>query len=241
MPKGMEVPLGVVGSDPAGERRAKSGGSDQLQARLELPCQRLGIGPPPATVHLRFLPHRDGWLVYLWNRDGIHEALLGWLGKHMNVEPTGQTTSRPRLSTCIVDELPEAWRPLVEELGVDLMVLEPGGEVRLNLRGPRAAIGRFISDLGMDGDKGALRSLQPATSTEEMLTQRQRDALLHAVTAGYFDVPRRVQLKHLADEMDMSEGALSELLRRAEGRVLRRLFEEELTGEPPNGQWTGNP
>ncbi|MGQ0536813.1 MAG: helix-turn-helix domain-containing protein [Methanobacteriota archaeon] len=52
------------------------------------------------------------------------------------------------------------------------------------------------------------------------LTPRQRIALLAAVRAGYYEIPRRVTLRDLAGEMTMSATALSELLRRAEATLV---------------------
>ena len=46
------------------------------------------------------------------------------------------------------------------------------------------------------------------------LTVKQREALLLAWEAGYFDVPRRIDLVTLAEDLDISDTALSQRLRR---------------------------
>jgi hypothetical protein len=47
------------------------------------------------------------------------------------------------------------------------------------------------------------------------LTAKQRDVLARAVKGGYYEVPRRIDLKGLAAELDISHQAASERLRRA--------------------------
>lgn len=52
------------------------------------------------------------------------------------------------------------------------------------------------------------------------LTEPQHDSLLKANEMGYYDVPRRVTLSELADELGVSHQALSERLRRGHGRLI---------------------
>jgi predicted DNA binding protein len=52
------------------------------------------------------------------------------------------------------------------------------------------------------------------TLAEKHLTDKQREALLLAYEAGYYDVPRRTSLKELAAQQGISHQSLSERLRR---------------------------
>lgn len=52
------------------------------------------------------------------------------------------------------------------------------------------------------------------------LSTAQQDALELAVALGYYEIPRRIDLRILAARMGISHGALSELLRRAEQHIL---------------------
>jgi hypothetical protein len=54
------------------------------------------------------------------------------------------------------------------------------------------------------------------------VTPAQREALLFALEAGYFDVPRRTTVVEMADELGISDQALSARLRRGERNVLER-------------------
>jgi predicted DNA binding protein len=53
------------------------------------------------------------------------------------------------------------------------------------------------------------------------LTSKQSEALALAVDGGYFEVPRRVTLSEVADELGISQQAASERVRRAADAVLR--------------------
>ncbi|MFC4448071.1 helix-turn-helix domain-containing protein [Halorussus aquaticus] len=53
------------------------------------------------------------------------------------------------------------------------------------------------------------------------VTASQREALVHALDAGYFDVPRRTTLSELADDLGISDQALSARLRRGQTGLVR--------------------
>lgn len=52
------------------------------------------------------------------------------------------------------------------------------------------------------------------------LTEPQRRALVEAYESGYFDVPRRTNLDELATELDVSDTAVSQRLRRGTARLV---------------------
>ncbi|MFD1513587.1 helix-turn-helix domain-containing protein [Halomarina rubra] len=56
------------------------------------------------------------------------------------------------------------------------------------------------------------------------LTDKQRETVATAYERGYFEIPRRVSLEELAEELDVTHQALSERLRRAEQVLLRDEF-----------------
>ena len=64
-------------------------------------------------------------------------------------------------------------------------------------------------------------------SAEFGLTPSQHEALNVALEWGYFDIPRRATLAELADEMGVSDQAVSERLRRAQKRVFDRVLAAE--------------
>lgn len=62
-------------------------------------------------------------------------------------------------------------------------------------------------------------------STQEKLTEKQREALVMAFESGYYNVPRDITSVELAEELGISHQALSERFRRAH----QRLVETNLT------------
>lgn len=58
------------------------------------------------------------------------------------------------------------------------------------------------------------------------LTEPQREALVRAVEGGYFEVPRGITLGDLAADLDISQQAASERVRRAADKVLRAVLLE---------------
>ncbi|THE63891.1 bacterio-opsin activator [Salinadaptatus halalkaliphilus] len=86
-----------------------------------------------------------------------------------------------------------------------------------------------LDDRGITAD---LRRVSDGTGDlgpETQLTPQQREALEAALKHGYFEIPRRISMEELADELDISHQALSERFRRA----YETLVDEELqpTGE----------
>lgn len=59
---------------------------------------------------------------------------------------------------------------------------------------------------------------------ERLLTSRQLQLLTAAVEEGYYDTLRRCSLTELADELGIAKSTCSEILHRAEGKVIKRFI-----------------
>lgn len=88
------------------------------------------------------------------------------------------------------------------------------------------ALGRFelqsvtqIEQPGEPLDSGRLTEVLTTKLREEQL-----EILETAYTLGYFDVPRRVSAKELAEELDIAQSTLSERLRTAERALLALIY-----------------
>jgi predicted DNA binding protein len=73
---------------------------------------------------------------------------------------------------------------------------------------------------------------QPFTGTQYGLTPKQQEALVTALEAGYFDMPREATLTEIADELKITQQSLSNRLRRG----YRALIASTLTAESPNSE-----
>ena len=108
----------------------------------------------------------------------------------------------------------------------DAAILEGGldGEsLRLRLRFPDDESVTRFGELCAENDLPMTPvriSRQAEECQESGLTDEQRETLLTAFRLGYFDVPRRATLLDIADELDVSDQAVSERIRRGVGRLV---------------------
>jgi predicted DNA binding protein len=96
------------------------------------------------------------------------------------------------------------------------------GEATLELTAPHdrlSALGEAFEEFGLCY---TVECISGAVDPEALLTDRQRRVLRTAVDRGYYDTPRECTLTELATELDVAKSTLSEVLHRAEGRVLKR-------------------
>lgn len=82
----------------------------------------------------------------------------------------------------------------------------------------------IMDDLGCRAECRRITTYDGDESKCSPLTDEQREALISAVEAGYYDIPREVTADELADELGISHQALSERFRRA----YRQLIESAL-------------
>ncbi|ADJ16393.1 helix-turn-helix domain-containing protein [Halalkalicoccus jeotgali] len=68
--------------------------------------------------------------------------------------------------------------------------------------------------------------VREGSDRERVLTDRQREVLLMAVEAGYYETPRRCSLTDLAAALGVAKSTASETLHRAEGAVIERFAAE---------------
>ncbi|QKQ99762.1 bacterio-opsin activator [Metallosphaera tengchongensis] len=63
--------------------------------------------------------------------------------------------------------------------------------------------------------------------SEDILTARQEQILRIALEAGYYEFPRRITIRALAEKLELSVSSLSEIIRRAEKNVIVNYFNEK--------------
>jgi len=77
-------------------------------------------------------------------------------------------------------------------------------------------------DYGIDLSVGEVYSTNGTVDEEGPLTDVQRETLYAALDAGYFEIPRAVTLTELADDLGVSDSAVSQRLRRGISALVRR-------------------
>jgi predicted DNA binding protein len=83
----------------------------------------------------------------------------------------------------------------------------------------RGDLQRLVSKLRKHQIEVELLKVTPI-GDREALTDRQREITMMAFERGYFDTPRKVKLKDLLSMTGVSQGTLSEILRKGQRRVL---------------------
>lgn len=204
---------------------------DRVHARLELPCRQLDVRPPPADCHLRALDVRGVWVVYLWSAEGDREDLVAWMREHGEFD-VRDAQAENRVLALETDELPPAWHQLFELFDVQTVVFRRSGEALISIQGSRNEVALLQEALGDETDLEHVTeaSKAPGMMAEDPLTETERDAVLAAYKAGYFEVPRGVRLDDLAEDLDKSSGALSTLLRRGLERLVASYARDKLEG-----------
>lgn len=79
---------------------------------------------------------------------------------------------------------------------------------------------QFFKQQGLSFDIHRVRNVDNDLFARNGLTEKQIDALVSAWRAGYFEVPRRIDLEDLAAQMGISHQALSERLRRGHSTLI---------------------
>lgn len=84
----------------------------------------------------------------------------------------------------------------------------------------------LTKELDAAGHDYTVEAVHSSVATAGPLTDRQETVLATAVDAGYYERPRACSLADLAEELGVGKSAVSETLRRAEGRLARRYVED---------------
>lgn len=110
------------------------------------------------------------------------------------------------------------------------MASKPDGTVDLVLAMPETSSTRkLLRQLNDHGIKARITRVSPISDSES-LTAHQRSAIEFALSAGFYDYPRQMGLHKLSSALGASPSAVSEMLRRAERKIiasyLRRVHSE---------------
>ena len=94
-----------------------------------------------------------------------------------------------------------------------------GYDIRL-LVGGKGRLHTFITSLEKEGFRIRVLKKRSTLPTSSDLSDRQREVIHAAFHKGYYDVPRRISLKELADSMGVSPSSVDEILKRAQKKIL---------------------
>lgn len=108
---------------------------------------------------------------------------------------------------------------VLEEGGTILEASAPNGswvlDIRVEDRSDASSIYDRFEDRELEPTIIRLFDTTGGARSQTGLTENQYETLVAAIDHGYFEIPRRVSMQELAEELDISHQALSERLRRA--------------------------
>lgn len=209
-------------------------------AEIDLEADRLAcagaLGEVPGVeldLEREFGTESSPLVVFLWA--GASAAELDRFERALGTDPT--VTDVERLSgdaeqrlfrMHLTEEVPVLTTPVWVELGAARLAMQYiDGHWRARMRFPdRESLSAFRDFCETEGLGFRLHRLCDAEGREgsvaDGLTDCQREALRLAVDQGYFDLPRRTSLAELAAELEISDQAVSERLRRGCARLIRQ-------------------
>jgi len=95
------------------------------------------------------------------------------------------------------------------------------GEMALEATIPQETLSELGEALDKFGIQYTVERIQQEVESDPLLTDRQEWVLDEAIDRGYYDTPRRTTLVELAEDLDMAKSTCSEILHRAEERVVK--------------------
>lgn len=96
---------------------------------------------------------------------------------------------------------------------------------------PRDRLEDVTAALELTGYEYDVRSITPTDDASSLLTPRQYEAVETALDHGYYDTPRRASLTDVAESMGIDKSTLSDLLHRAEERLVKSLVPRSSGGD----------
>lgn len=200
----------------------------------------LSVVPEMEVEAERLAAHRGGWVMpCLWAAGGDFDAFEDALADDPTVaevvfaEAAGDETFYQVDWDAAVERRVDA---ALDERGSLLHAAVDGDRWRFVIRfASRDQFEAFRDHLDRADVSFALERLTRSRAPQQFvngLTGPQRDALVVAVEAGYFDIPRDATMADVADALGVSTQAASERIRRAVERVVETTL---VADDPPDG------
>ncbi|ADJ13506.1 DNA binding domain-containing protein [Halalkalicoccus jeotgali B3] len=202
---------------------------------MELPSEEFALSQTLSRVEdvefevERFVAHDDDHVMpFVWVSDGDGDRIRTELEADEsveNIELVSELDGEWLFRMEWVDHIETLIHILVKEEGSILAAFgdESGWQIRV-LFADRDGLSRtydYCRDAGLTVDIRSIYQLDDGREGRFGLTDEQQDTLVAAYERGYFDVPRKITLTDLGEELGISHQALSERLRRGEKSVLK--------------------
>lgn len=128
-----------------------------------------------------------------------------------------------------VDDVDLVVHLLLEEESAITSASTNGESWKLQVMCPKhqsvSAVYEYCKENGLSLTVDAIYELDGNEGSKHGLTESQHTSLTKAKELGYYDVPRKISLSELSDELDISHQALSERLRRGHANLIDRTLD----------------
>lgn len=197
---------------------------------------------PEMTVEIeRVVAHQSGTLTpYFWIRGGNLERF------DEAIESDPSVSDPTRLDELEAGTLYRAtWPPDVESVGhaylqTGATILEATGRnkqwtfrLRFDTHDDFSAFAEYCEDQDIQFAVDRIYNpTAPKGGGQHGVTPKQREALVAALEAGYYEIPQQATMSAVADRLDISQQALSKRLRRGHGNLVSNVLTvEELAAD----------
>lgn len=105
------------------------------------------------------------------------------------------------------------------------------GEVSWEIATSQAKLSELadqLDSIGVAYEVSTVRGLQEHRM-ESLLTDRQQEVLITAFDSGYYDTPRGITLTQVADTVGVTKATCSDILHRAEGKIVEAFIAENVS------------
>ena len=172
-------------------------------------------------------PKRQLFIIQVDTDEDVSEESLMTLDEVVEATTLGQSNGKVvyKLTVELDEEITDAFDGSTDGALMDSILVTPEGWYEEKLFKNHTALKEFQTSCEENGIAVEIRSLtHDSTSFEDDspygLTERQHEALILALSQGYYERPRQTTAAELADELDISQPSMSDLLRRGERQLL---------------------
>lgn len=124
-----------------------------------------------------------------------------------------------------------AMKQFLDELGLVLVppMVYTNRTITVELAGEESALRRAFELIPADVEFELERfgDYQRGETSRELLTDRQREAVTVAIDLEYYAIPRQGSVRDIATQLDCAPSTATNLLRRAEGRIIQEFVSEQ--------------
>lgn len=215
----------------AGSTRTAQDPADLVVVTIQAPVSALDLPQPPDEVWLH-ASAGDGTSTVFARTSRSDDSCVAWLSRLGMGQPL-EVSTLGRSCRASFETLDPLWATLVEDLGLKKARIGDDGWATLIFEGKRDLLGELVDGNMLPVEDLEIESVRPAdeltgSGDNGILTPTQLEALDAALEAGYYDIPRDITLRDLAESLGVSASSLSERIRRAEARLVRTHLGREL-------------